>query len=197
MNLLIIGAVILFTFFSLNSFAHQEHKHHKHRSHGHETHKHEPREHGVHQHGSGTLNLVLEGEKLQISTEIPAHDLVGFESLPTKPAQKNKLKNVVEILKDYNQVLTLPKASKCQLSEEASIQSDLLTSDTHTKKSSHASFEVQYNFLCQNPKGLSLIVVNLFKKFKSVQNLKVQGLTDSGPLSVTLTPKQNSIKVKP
>ena len=45
------------------------------------------RQHGPHVHGHGTVNLVIEGNKLAIELEAPGADIVGFEH-PARTAEQ-------------------------------------------------------------------------------------------------------------
>ena len=61
--------------------------------------------------------------------------------------------------------------------------------DTET----HSSFNIQYQFSCENPKDLALIEVTLFDHFPLTEKLQVQLLSHSTQTSKTLTPDNTKI----
>ncbi len=58
-----------------------------------------------HVHGLGTLQLVMEGNRLTIELCLPAMDVVGFEHAPREAKHKEAVKKAVALLKDSRQIL--------------------------------------------------------------------------------------------
>ena len=66
-----------------------------------------------HVHGAGTLQLVLEGGRLNAELRLPAMDVVGFEHAPSDSKQEEAVKKAVALLQDVRQVLTPPDEAQC------------------------------------------------------------------------------------
>ena len=58
------------------------------------------RELGPHQHGHGRLNIAIEGSRVSMELEVPAHDIVGFEHQPNTPEQKAAIEKAKTTLAD-------------------------------------------------------------------------------------------------
>ena len=57
----------------------------------------------------------------------------------------------------------------------------------------HNDILIEYRFYCDNPAKLKSIDVKLFKRFKSLQKIRVQALTPSGQTAVELTSQNTEI----
>jgi hypothetical protein len=97
------------------------------------------RQHEAHEHGHAILNVAQEGKEIELSFEIPAMDMVGFEHQPSNQAQKDKIQGIYELLKQGNKVVAFNSAASCAL-ESAKVESALLEkgeSDHHDHKDHH------------------------------------------------------------
>ncbi|MDR2151466.1 MAG: DUF2796 domain-containing protein [Helicobacteraceae bacterium] len=59
----------------------------------------------------------------------------------------------------------------------------------------HADLDAEFAFVCQNPKALSKIDVNLFKSFPKLNKIEAQIVTAKGQSAVELTAKNATIKI--
>lgn len=69
----------------------------------------------VHVHGEGLLQLAEADGSVEVILRIPALDLVGFEHLPSSPAEHISVHQGAMLLMDAARVLKLPHAAGCQV----------------------------------------------------------------------------------
>ena len=157
---------------------------------------------GAHVHGSARMNLALEGNALAVDLFMPAHDVVGFEHAPADEADRAAVAEARVILENGSAVLGLPDEARCAL-ESAAVHSALLEpeghDDEHAEKEDdhadhegeggemHSEFRVEYRFACSAPEALTSLRLGLFKSFPRVEQVTVQGITETGQISVRLT----------
>ena len=82
-------------------------------NHGHD-HDEEVRHASAHVHGEGELNFAIEGSELHLELMMPAHDILGFESINTE-AQQQQLDAALKTL-ESEQIWQLPASAQCVLS---------------------------------------------------------------------------------
>jgi hypothetical protein len=159
----------------------------------------ETRSHKAHFHGEGRFTLAVEGNELEIEIEIPAHDIVGFEHKPKSDKQKKALKVAKKKLEKASEIVAIAKKAKCK-STAINVKSSLKENDEeehHEEEESegaHSEFHITYKFRCDEPKYLNSVVLNLFKWFPIVKELKGQAVTKDGQFRKELTPNQNTFK---
>ncbi len=97
-----------------------------------------------HEHGVGIINLVVDSGEVGIELEVPAEDIVGFESKPVSKNQKQLLKDGVLKLKSGEEIFIFQKQAGCNL-ENAEIVSSLLDGhagvqerDNHGEEGKHS-----------------------------------------------------------
>ena len=168
-----------------------------------------------HVHGAGTLQLVLEGGRLNAELRLPAMDVVGFEHAPREEKHKEAVKKAAAMLKDSRKVLAPPDDAQCTAAPGA-VESELLEDgrsashqhDEHEKHEkhdeheaghdhaggeAHADFEVVYRFDCRRPEALKQIKVLVFQQLPKLERLDVEMVTPAGQRSQRLVPGQDTI----
>lgn len=189
---------------------------HDHDKHDHE--KHEHREHGAHVHGAGKLNLVLDGNALELEYVAPGYDIVGFERAAVFKREKKQLKEATETLKAGDPLFAFPKSAGCkmQTSSVKFVVEDLGHDhdhdhahdhkdvhkhahdhkDTHKhadghdhEHEMHTEFQMHYAFTCAKPQNVEYLDVKLFEAFERTQKITVQAITPRGQAAADLTPK--------
>ncbi|GLQ32640.1 DUF2796 domain-containing protein [Litoribrevibacter albus] len=88
------------------------------------------RQHQAHEHGHAILNAAQEGNEVELSFEIPAMDMVGFEHQPETQAQKDQIEIIHAFLQQGQNVVSFNEEAHCQF-EQATIESALLSGDDH------------------------------------------------------------------
>ncbi len=184
---------------------------------------HAHREHGPHKHGVGSLNLVVDGNVVEIELESPAVNIVGFEHAPTDAAERATLDRAVATLKDGERLFGFPAAAGCRLTE-SSVSSSLLgeapageadheghedhddaqATETHHENGdhdaqheheTHADLDADYRFECSDAARIGPVDVRLFEAFPATQRLRVQIATAKGQGGVELTAARPRIEL--
>ena len=168
-------------------------------------------EHKPHVHGESRINLALEGDILEIGFESPAHDIVGFESMPKTEKQRAKVEAAIAALKNGGALFRLSPDAACKL-QEAEIETPLAeagekhahehSEEKHehseekkahedSKKEEHSEFHAHYRFRCAQPKRLKGVDVLLFDAFRTMREIEVGAILPGGQRAATLTPRSN------
>ena len=160
-------------------------------------------EHGsldAHEHGAARLNVVLDGQALELQLESPAMNLAGFEHAANSAADKAKVAAVRNQLQDPQALFGL-SAGDCTLSE-AELESALFADDEHAHdgqhadedESEHSEIHAHYQLDCKKPSELKqLNLGELFKRFPATEKIQVQLIGPNGQQGVELTPANASL----
>lgn len=147
-----------------------------------------PLEHGAHEHGVGDFEVSIEGKGLRLRWEVPADSVLGFEHAPRTAAQKSAL---TVLRQDWAQPLNLfapsPEA-KCQ-PQSTTLESDLFS---EAFKGHHAELTYAFTLNCEAPEKLHSLEVMVFKKYKSLREVRVELSSEKGQKSIRLN-RQNTV----
>ena len=77
---------------------------------------------GPHVHGQGTLDIAIEGKKIEMELVVPGMDIVGFEHVASTDEQKAAVEKAKAKLTDVLSVFKLPAAAQCK-AEAANVES--------------------------------------------------------------------------
>ena len=169
---------IIFILFSFNSFSSGDHKHkHDHKEkkvmkkkHDHDKHDHNKHDHDKkgsldsHVHGLSVINVVQENNKVLFDIEMPGFDTVGFEYKAKSQKDKDLVKNALNMLKNPDNLFTIPSAANCKVSSNSS---------TILEEKSHTEFRAKYEYACSNITKFSSITFNIFDSFKNSKDLEL------------------------
>jgi hypothetical protein len=165
------------------------------------THADDHAEHGsldAHEHGAARLNVVLDGQALELELESPAMNLVGFEHAAESDADKAKVAAARSQLQDPQALFGL-SAGDCSLSE-AELESALFEDDEHEEHhdhdegSEHSEIHAHYQLDCKKPGELKqLNLSELFKRFPATEKIQVQLIGPNGQQGVELMPAKPSL----
>ena len=168
----------------------------------------------AHVHGQGELNFAVEGSELHMELMMPAHDVLGFESITTK-AQQQQLDEALHKL-EAESLWSLSAQAECQLSSahasttghdhghsehKSSHSHDDHVHDhahahghAHDHDHDHMDIAVSYVFQCKNADNLTQLSTSLFETFPRSEMIRVQGFTASGQLSETMNSGQPQVR---
>ena len=173
----------------------QAHQHaHKH-DHTH-AHNHEHGSLGTHEHGTAELNVVLDGQTLEIALKSPAMNLLGFEHAAKSAADRAKVSALQHQLQAPQTLLGL-SSGDCSLVSHT-LESPLLAAEqahnphdqkhqhgdaeaAHDHDAEHSDIHAHYQFDCQQPDALKqLDLSELFKAFPGMEKIQVQLIGPAG-----------------
>ncbi|MRI32240.1 hypothetical protein EOPP23_04435 [Endozoicomonas sp. OPT23] len=84
----------------------------------------------AHIHGEGQLNFAIDGRDIHLELEVPANDILGFESITTDQ-QKAQLKEALKAL-ESDSLWQFTEAAQCQL-----IAANALSGEEHEEEGEH------------------------------------------------------------
>lgn len=168
--------------------------------HHHESH----RQHTAHNHGHSILNLVQEGQNVELIFESPAANIVGFEHNPTNQDEKQLINKALVTLKMGERLFVFSPDAQCTQTniEIESNQTAHLTHDEHEEPAhkthkdenpSHSDFIVHYQFKCDKPSQLKNLTLGLFELFPLTKEIEAQIVTDKRQFAAELSAQKPSI----
>lgn len=165
-------------------------------------HEHANEEHGslgAHEHGVASLNVVLDGQTLEIQLESPALNLVGFEHTANSAAEKAQVAAAREHLEQPQALFALPIEAKCAL-QASELDSPLFAGgaheeDEHGAEHSHSDIDARYHFFCANAEALKTLELgSFFGTFPGTEKLQVQLIGPSGQQGAELSPNNSRLR---
>ena len=166
----------------------EDNHHHDHHQHDHDHNKEKKKHHlDAHQHGLSVLNIAQENDTIIFEFEMPGFDIVGFEYKAKKKEDVKKTRQSINLLKDYNNMLTLTEEAEC---ENTTSSSDVLY------EGSHSEFISKYAFKCSNIKNLNKIKINFFGTFANSKKLNINIVTANVSETFETSKNKNIINVE-
>lgn len=149
----------------------------------------------AHVHGESKVKLAIEGNVVEIEFESPAHDIVGFESMPKTAKQRAAVEAAVAVLKKGEALFRLTPGAGCKL-QEAEVETPLAESDhkeeqKHAEEEEHSEFHAEYRFRCAQPERLKGVEVLLFDSFRTMREIEVSAILPGGQRAASLKPGAN------
>ncbi|MCM2680356.1 ZrgA family zinc uptake protein [Echinimonas agarilytica] len=170
----------------------------------------------AHQHGLAHLNLVQQGQELEIEFESPLANLVGFEHKPETPTQTKTYLDAVHNLKTHphfgfkgaectlmHQELELPFDS----TELSAVQDkhheehddhhgehNEHHDEQHKEHSAHSNLKSHYRYTCSAT--VTSVSVALFEPMKNLETIEVQWLSDQQQGSAKLNRTSTSLRLQ-
>lgn len=154
----------------------------------------EHRQLGPHVHGQGTLDIAVEGNKIEMELIAPGMDIVGFEHVATTDDQKAAVEKAKAKLADVLNVFKLPPAAKCK-TEAANVESRKEThhpgeedhDDEKPGEPQHSEFHATYTITCEAPESVTGMETAYFTDFAGGQLLNVNVTTPKGQTQAQMT----------
>ena len=166
-----------------------------------------------HEHGAASLDVVLEGETLNMTFVSPAVNLVGFEYAPATPEEEEAVADALAQLEDGATFFTPAEAAGCELSSQE-VEREVTSEEGHSEGEEHSGeetggaeeghsedehsdeegavhseFHATYTFTCAQPDRLSGVEMRqLFARYPGIEDLDVQYVLPSGQGAAELGP---------
>ena len=140
----------------------------------------------AHQHGTAELEVVLEGDTLGVSLQVPLDSLLGFERAPRTERERAQAKAVLERMRGVGQLLEPDAAAACVPAAPA-VTADVLTGQARVA-GEHAELQAQVSYRCARPAQLKRIRVGLFEVFPRIQRINARWATPAGQGKAVLRP---------
>ena len=155
----------------------------------------ETRQVDKHEHGVGALNVATEGDVIEFEFTIPGADIVGFEYVAKSDADIASIKKALQTFENYENIFTLPKNSRCQLTEkQVALKEDEDDHDEHAEEN-HNEFYAKYSFECGDTKAINKVEFPYFSTFPNSGELEVQFISSIGSVSFEVEAEEPSINI--
>lgn len=150
---------------------------------------------GPHVHGQGTLDIAIEGNKIEMELVSPGMDIVGFEHVASTPEQKAAVEKAKAKLADALSVFKLPAPAGCKV-DKADVESRAEVhkpgekdddDDDKPGAPQHSEFHATYSLTCAAPERLTSMETAYFTDFSGGNLLNVNVTTSKGQTQAQLT----------
>jgi hypothetical protein len=148
---------------------------------------------GPHVHGQGTLDIAIEGNKIEMELVAPGMDIVGFEHVASTDEQKAAVAKAKDKLADVLNVFKWPAAAKCK-TDAANVESRKEThapgekdDDDKPGEPEHSEFHATYTITCAAPENVTGMETVYFSDFSGGQLLNVNVTTSKGQTQAQMT----------
>jgi hypothetical protein len=148
---------------------------------------------GPHVHGQGTLDLAIEGNRIEMELVVPGMDIVGFEHIPSTDAQKTAVEQAKAKLSDVLTIFKLPAGAKCQR-DAANVENRKEThqpgekdDDDKPGEPEHSEFHATWTITCAQPEMITGMETIYFQNFAGAQLLNVNVTTSKGQTQAQMT----------
>ena len=141
----------------------------------------------THIHGISTLNIVQEGDTLLFEFEMPGNDIVGFEYEAKQESDIEKVKNAINILSDYKNLISPSGSADCKIQ---SFSANVIN------EGKHSEFISSYKFNCENISKLKIIYIKYFKSFENGKKLNIKILGEKKKSVYVIEKSKKLINVK-
>ncbi|TCV94681.1 uncharacterized protein DUF2796 [Luteibacter rhizovicinus] len=149
---------------------------------------------GPHVHGQTRVQVVVDGDTLDVSLVIPGADAVGFEHPPAGPVEAAAYKNAVAKLRVSRRWLQPSAAAACV---PVSVEVSPHGYGQDAVVGMHAELEAIYRFRCSHVSALDAIDVRLVDVFPATHTIVADVLLHDGALRQELDPGMVRIDLKP
>jgi hypothetical protein len=152
--------------------------------------------HVAHQHGVAEVDLVREGDELEIQLKVDGEGVVGFERAPRDGAERSKVEAARAALGDGAALFLLPAGAACvMVAGDVDVpHADAADGHAHhdhdaAKPEAHADWKASYRFECgRGTAADSVDLAGLFAAFPGIARANLQWITDDGQSGVALRP---------
>lgn len=149
----------------------------------------EKRQLDAHEHGSGTFNIAIEGNKVEIEIEVPGMDIVGFEHEASTDEQKTAIEKAGKLLLDGFSIFTLPAGAGCKITTRKVGVPGHEENNEHKKEEgeTHSEFHAKFGLECAAIEQLNTIAFPYFGNFSRAKELDVSVITEKAQASFEVT----------
>ncbi|MDY6921935.1 MAG: DUF2796 domain-containing protein [Pseudomonadota bacterium] len=174
-------------------------------------------QHGAHVHGEATLQLVLQGNDLEMELHSPAMNIIGFEHQAVSAKDQQKLQQAIAALEAANELFRFQGTSCESVKAAVNLSHDTSaheheheheeTTDHHNEQHKHqeeghtrepvqhSEFIARYVFRCDNGSRLRQINVALLQQFSGIHRLDAQWIFNARQGAAELSADSPTIEV--
>jgi hypothetical protein len=165
----------------------------------------------AHVHGVSELNIVIEGNRLEMQLRSPAMNIVGFEHKARTEQQIRKVKQSEVKLNDHRALFSFSsggcRLTQAQINLANLIKKNAIEKDVHDHHKSeldhhhekedehgdHSEVVAHYYYDCEDMDDLSSLSLGFFAVFPAMQKINGIWITTSGEGAAALTRSNKTI----
>jgi hypothetical protein len=134
----------------------------------------------AHVHGVAQLNLAAEGNSMSIQFESPSEEIYGFEHAPKNPAETEKQRAALELLKSKaGEIIGFDATLGCTFKET--------TANVVMDGPKHSEVRAEFKVECSKPLSKTKVSVDFSKHFPKIKKIKMQIVSDGKQEAKVLT----------
>jgi Protein of unknown function (DUF2796) len=165
-----------------------------------------------HEHGVASLDVRVEGDRLDLRLRAPLESMAGLEKPPRTERQRLAVRKMAATLHDPQALFTPTAAAGCTAGEVV-LRSDSLVPELLSRSpaadtvaasgtasaarkpasAAHPDLEAQVTFRCAKPQALTGLQVRLFEAFPALREIGAAIATPRGDSGVRLSPSRTSL----
>jgi hypothetical protein len=141
----------------------------------------------AHKHGEATLDLGIQGRTGTVEFRAPAEDLYGFEREPRTAAERAKRDSAFTLLRTQPlSVVRFDPSLGCALTPTSV--------GVVEEKGGHGDVKASYSLSCRVAPAGKPIAFGFSKAFRGVRSVKVQLLSDTAQVGLTVVNDKGTVK---
>jgi hypothetical protein len=173
-------------------------------------------QHAAHEHGKATLDVALDGGRLEVRLATPAINVLGFERAPRTDAEKQAVADATALLGRHKDLFSFPVAARCAGypakvtapawagASDAGGKGDKHDHDhDHAKDHDHdhgdhdhADYVATWTFTCAAPAALAFVDAPLLGRLQPGTTVQANVITDALQNRQDLTASAARIRLK-
>jgi hypothetical protein len=156
-------------------------------------------QHAAHEHGKATLDVALDGGRLEVRLATPAINVLGFERAPRTDAERKAVADATALLGRHKELFTFPVAARCAADpaevtapewaggkdapgKDGKHEHDHDHEHEHEHGAAghdHADYVAKWTFTCAVPASLAFFDAPLVGRLQSGTTVQANVITDA------------------
>ena len=149
-------------------------------------------------HGIAKLEVVVQGDAVRLTLELPLESVIGFEHRPKTSGQHEAVTALQARMRSGKDLFAFDSAANCSLTK-ADAQSAIFMLEPAPASApgdSHADLDAAFEFHCARPERLTQLDVGLFAAYPRLRRLAVEVVSDKGQLKRNLTAPARIVRLR-
>lgn len=159
----------------------------------------------AHVHGRATLEVAIDGARLEVALETPLENVLGFEHAPRTDAQRAQVRAMAAKLRAVPGLLVPTPAARCTTTgvtiESGALPPSLLAAPGGSAAGTpadagdgHADLDASFAWTCAEPAKLDRLDVGLLAAFPGLKRVDVQVIGPRGQSASTLSGGRREVR---
>lgn len=160
---------------------------------------------GAHEHGAATLEVAVDGDRIELHFESPLDNLLGFERAPRSEAERQAVRAMAQRLHRAGELFVATPQAQCSVAS-TSLESGVLpaallaapgasapATSPGADADGHADLDANIVLRCAKPQALKGLQLRLFEAFPRLRRIDAQLATGTRQSAARLTPREAAL----